>query len=136
MRLGQRLISIESANHPYPLSTVYSDTVSVEQALNDIALLSCAKTALESRGSLSDGELNLVQGLLSNVYERHTLCPISVESYGALEASLEGALTELWRKVKNSVITGAQYFANGVEFLFKYYVQALSALNAAIQIGA
>lgn len=99
MRLGQRLVSVESNQTPMGSPSCYS----IEQAMNDFDILLSAKASLESHGALESKQLTLISNIVGTVYGRNNIVMASVESHGAFEASLEGALDEIWRKVKNGV---------------------------------
>ena len=59
----------------------------------------------------------------------------SVESHGAFEASLEGVLTEIWRKVKNGVINGVIGIGNFFEWLASKLDTIISKVFTGIVVG-
>lgn len=131
MRLGQKVISIEGTVVQPCLSLDYS----IEQTMNDFDILLSAKAALEGHGAFEGSQLTLISGILGTVYGRNNLHAPSVESHGAFEASLEGALTEIWRKVKNGVINGVMGIGNFFEWLAAKLDTVVSKVLTGVIVG-
>lgn len=131
MRLGQRLVSVELNQTSMGSPSYYS----IEQAMNDFDILLSAKTSLESHGALESKQLTLISNIVGTVYGRNNIVMASVESHGALEASLEGALDEIWRKVKNGVIDGVIGIGNFFEWLGAKLDTVVSKVFTGLLVG-
>ena len=131
MRLGQKWVSLET-QHPM---TGVADAYSIEQAMNDFDILLSAKASLESHGAFGSQQLTVINNIIGSVYGRNNIVMASVESHGAFEASLEGALTEIWRKVKNGVINSVIGIGNFFEWLASKLDTIISKVFTGIVVG-
>lgn len=104
--------------------------VSFESLYNDLETLYNTKTALESHESLSPEQLSVVGSIISGIYERNDISAPSVESTDGLVYSVEGAMSEIWRRVKNgtiSAVNGISSFFERLELLFGGAVSAIAS---------
>lgn len=94
-----------------------------------------AKASLENHRSFDSTQLTLINNIIGSVYGRNSITLASVESRDAFEVSLEGALTEIWRKVKNGVIGGALAIGNFFEWLAAKLDTIISKVLTGVVVG-